>query len=296
MSRNWESSFESWAQPPSRTAQEKAENAERAIRTAISEGAALGNRNVSVFPQGSYKNRTNIGTESDVDIAVRSRATFFFELPEGMTAGDFSISTPAEYSYPQYRQDVYQALIDHLGRGAITKGGKAFDIHENSYRVDADALACFEYRRYWSDGSYREGFGFVPQGGSMVFNYPEQSYANGVSKNRATNRRFKALVRIIKFLRSEMASNNVAIAKNIPSFLIECLIWNVPNEGFGHETYTADVRYVLAHLCNETRADADCSDWKEVNGFKFLFHSSQPWTRSNANSFLNSAWNYVGFV
>jgi hypothetical protein len=50
-----------------------------------------------------------------------------------------------------------------------------------------------------------------------------------------------------------MVEESIEAAKPIPSYLIECLVWNVPNEGFGHDTFTADVRYVLAHLWNETR-------------------------------------------
>ena len=55
-------------------------------------------------------------------------------------------------------------------------------------------------------------------------------------KNDATGRRFKAVVRILKRLRNEMVDNGHKVAGPIPSYLIECLIWNVPNEGFGHDT------------------------------------------------------------
>ena len=36
------------------------------------------------------------------------------------------------------------------------------------------------------------------------------------------------------------------------SFLIDSLVWNVPDEGFGHVAYKDDVRWVLAHLFNNT--------------------------------------------
>ena len=92
-----------------------------------------------------------------------------------------------------------------------------------------------------------------------------------------------------------MADNGNAAAKPIPSFLLECLAWNVPNEGFMHDTALADVRYALAHLFNGTMSDDKCAEWTEINGFKYLFHSSQPWRRVDVNSFLDAAWNYVGF-
>ena len=85
------------------------------------------------------------------------------------------------------------------------------------------------------------------------------------------------------------------VAGPIPSFLSECLVWNVPNEGFGHSTRTDDVRYMLAHLWNNTRTDETCNDWGEINENKYLFRGQKNWTRQQVNSFLHAAWDYVGF-
>lgn len=71
--------------------------------------------------------------------------------------------------------------------------------------------------------------------------------------------------------------------------------WNVPNEGFGHDTYKADVRYVIAHLWNSTRTVDSCGEWGEINELKYLFRSEQPWTREQANTFLQAAWDYISF-
>ena len=91
-----------------------------------------------------------------------------------------------------------------------------------------------------------------------------------------------------------MAENGHKVAGPIPSYLLECLVWNVPDEGFGHEEYRDDMRYALAHLWNETRTDDTCNEWGEINEFKHLF-VGQPWTRAQVNSFLDAAWNYIGF-
>lgn len=292
---SWEDKFHTWAQPPSETEQEKCENAERVIRKAIEASAALKDRSVVVFPQGSYRNRTNVKMDSDVDICVMCRDSFFFGLPDGMTAVDFGISTPAAYPYAQFKNDVGAALTSYLGARAVTRGGKAFDVHENSYRVDADVVACFEMRRYRRDGSYIEGTSFVPDTGTRIENWPQQHYDNGVRKNEATSRAFKAGVRTLKNLRNEMAEAGIAEAKPIPSYLIESLVWNVPNEGFTHDTYSADLRYALVHLFNSTKTDEACSEWGEINELKYLFRSAQPWTREQANRFIVAAWNRVGF-
>lgn len=295
MAGGWESAFSNWAKPPGKTEQDKSDNSERAIRTAISSSATLSSRSVSVFPQGSYRNRTTVRQDSDVDICVMCTESIFYDLPDGMSPGDFGITVPAPYPYSQFKSDVYNALVSHFGSSSVLRGSKAFDIHENTYRVDADVVAAFEYHLYRTDGTYLQGTSFLPDSGGRINNWPDQHYDNGVSKNTATRRRFKALTRITKRLRNEMEDSAVSAAINIPSFLIECLVWNVPNEGFGHATYWDDLRYVLAYLYNSTLKDEDCSDWTEVNGIKYLFHTSQPWSRVAANGFIDAAWSHVGY-
>lgn len=294
MYRDWENAFRNWAQPPSMTEQVKCEHAESVIRNAIGSYNDLSAFSVRVFTQGSYRNHTNVRTDSDVDICAVCADAFFYDLPDGMSAADFGI-TPSTYSYRQYKNDVEAALIAYLGHRAVTRGNKAFEVHENTYRVDSDVVACFEYRWYQVDASYYEGTAFLTDSGKRIFNYPEQNYQNGVAKNDQTSRRFKPVVRILKCLRNEMADNGDRWATDIPSYLIECLVWNVPNDGFGHYSYSDDVRYTVAYLYNETLNFQSCKDWVEINGIKYLFHSSQPWNFTKVNPFLRSAWDYIGF-
>lgn len=296
MARDWESTFASWGRPPGTTQEEKCGNAERAIKKAIAASDALASRNVTVLTQGSYRNRTSVKMESDVDICVRCNESFFFDLPEGASASDFGISTPAAYPFAQFKSDVGKSLVDYFGSSHVSPGKKAFDVHENTYRVDADVIPTFEYRRYLADGRHLSGTAFFADGAMVkTINWPEQNYANGRVKNDATNRRFRAVVRILKTLRNEMAEANIAAAQPIPSYLSECLAWNVPNEGFDRGSYVADVRWALAHLFNSTMNDEVCKEWGEVNELKYLFRSAQPWTREAAHVFVSQAWDYVGF-
>jgi hypothetical protein len=296
--RDWESVFCSWGSAPSATELEKCANAERAIRKAIDASTQLSSREIEVFAQGSYGNRTNVGQESDVDICVLCRDVFFtdYSLSQGLNDGILGYK-PGSYSYPQFKNDVEAALKSYFGAASVGRGKKAFDVHANSYRVDADVVPCFEHRRLMGtpEGNWIEyGTQLLPDNGGMIVNWPRQNYKNGVDKNATTSRRFKAVVRILKRLRNEMVENGHKVAEIIPSYLIECLIWNVPNDGFGFEQYRADVRYALAHLWNETRSDDTCNEWGEINELKYLFRG-QPWCRSDVNSFLDAAWDYIGF-
>ena len=294
MARDLESIFTSWSKGPGTTEDERSENAIRAIRRAIEKSADLNDRSINVFLQGSYRNRVNVRQDSDVDVGILCPNTFFYELPQNATADVFGIEA-ATYKYQQFKNEVEKALADHFGDLSVHRGNKAFDIKENSYRVEADVAPFFAHRRYSKKGVYSEGGELRPDNGGRVINWPEQHYKNGVSKNTTTRRRYKRIVRILKRLCIEMDGQEIAIAKPIPGFLVESLVWNVPNDHFGNSTYTADVRAALAFLFNKTINDKECSEWGEVSELKYMFQGSKQWTRSQAHEFLSEAWDHLGF-
>ena len=297
---DWEDTFTSWAKGPGTTEQAKCEHAESAIRKALAANERLADMDISVFAQGSYRNRTNVKQDSDVDICVRLNTTFFPEYPPGKTREDFGIG-PGSITFRDYKSLVETALRDYFGSDTVHRGNKAFDIHANTYRVDADVVATFEHRRYSGgrnpDGShhYLSGIGFNTDGGKLILNWPDQAYDNGVQKHTATGRRYKKLIRIFKRLRNLMQEERIPAAENIASCLIDALVWNVPDDRFGAETYGVDVRSVLAITFNATLNDETCSEWREASELKFLFRGSQPWTREQAHAFLSAAWDYLGF-
>lgn len=295
-----EESMVSWSKGPGETETTKCENAVTAIRKAITSDAHLADLDISVFVQGSYRAHTNVRQNSDVDICVRYNPSFFPHYPTGTTKEDFG-HVDGTLLFTDFKDMVQKALEDYFGKSGVTRGNKAFDIHENTYRVDADVVPTFEHRRYTGqrneDGThnYLAGVGFCPDNGRLVINWPEQTYNNGVERNTATRRRYKRVIRILKRLRDKMADEGVAIAEKTPSFLIECLVWNADVSAFEKDTYTAMVRHVLADVWNRTRKEADCAEWGEVNELKDLFCSVQPWTRLDANAFLQIAWDYIGY-
>ena len=299
MSRDWEATFSSWGAAPGTTEQTKCENAERAVRKALDASTKLNTKSLEVFAQGSYANRTNVRQDSDVDICVLYTGGSFFpdySMSQGLSSLVLGFGA-GNYDYPDFKNDVESALKSYFGSGSVTRGKKAFDVHANTYRIDADVVPCFEHRRYLGTVNahyYDSGTELHPDNGGVVVNWPRQNYENGVTKNTATGRRFKAVTRILKRLRNEMAGRGFAVAEPIPSYLIECLAWNVPNNVFGHSLYEDDVQSALAHLWSATKEDATCSQWGEVNERKYLFRLVQPWKREEVQAFINSAWDYVG--
>lgn len=295
-----EETFEVWSQGPGVTEATKCENAETAIRKAIAADQKLSKLNIAVFAQGSYCNRTNIRQDSDVDICVRYNTSFFDVYPEGKTRADFG-NVPGTFPFREYKDMVESALQTYFGSDSITRGGKAFDVHANTYRIDADVVPTFEHRRYTGkfnpDGThhYFSGVSFDTDNGQHIINWPKQAYDNGVARNDATNRRYKRMIRILKRLRNKMQDDGIEEAKNIGSFLIECLVWNAPIAALQHDTYSEDLRQVIIDVWNPTKQDETCSKWVEVSQLKWLFQPSQPWTREQTHEFMEAAWKYVGF-
>lgn len=296
-----EETFTSWSTGPSDTEAARCDNAETAIRKAIAADSALGSLDISVFAQGSVKARTNIRLNSDVDICVRRNDVFFDQYPAGKSRADFK-NVESPISFQDFKNSVGKALVNYFGSEGLSRGDKAICVHANTYRIDADVVPTFEYRWYTGnqneDGShhFHSGVSFRTDLGKLIFNWPDQNYANGVERNTASGRRYKRVIRILKRMRDKMQSENIAPAGDIASFLIESLVWNAPPEAFDHDRYTDNVRHTLASLWNRTRKEEDCNEWGEVNELKYLFRTSQPWTREQAHAFLQSAWDYAAYT
>lgn len=296
LTRDWESVFSTWSQGPSKTEQEKAENAERQIYQAIQDSEELRYRDIKVITQGSYRNRVNVRKESDVDVGVLCFDSYFSRYADdNIKASVSKREAPATYTYAQFKNELHRALVARFGHQHVTRGDKAFQVAENTYRVNADVAAFFEHRRYYSDYHYHSGVQMLTDKACSIINWPEQHYRNGVDKNTITSRRYKRGVRILKTMRNEMAGAGIRAAHPIPSFLVECLVWNAPNSAFEYTAYKPMMRAMLAELFNATRTDSTCSEWGEVSELKYLFRSPQPWAREQAHAFLSAAWDYVGY-
>ena len=142
----WEDAFKEWAKPPGKTEEQSCSNAENAIKNAINSSEKLKNRNIRVFSQGSYRNNTNVIKNSDVDVGILCFDTFFHQFPEGYSRDSFGID-PATYDFETFKNEVGEALVSYFGDAAVSRGNKAFDVHETSYHVEADVAPFFEHRR-----------------------------------------------------------------------------------------------------------------------------------------------------
>jgi hypothetical protein len=310
MVRDWNEAFRAWAKPPSDTEEQKAENAARVVREAIRDFHSLRDRKFVVYATGSYRNNTNIRSESDIDVAVVLRDAFYLEFPaNGLPNRELLGYSDASYGLAEFRIDVGDALVHAFGSSGVTAGDKAYNAHENTYRMDADVAVFFEHRRFSGRQSptgawyYDEGVEMRPRSDPQrrIINWHEHHYREGVKRNDATGGRFKRVARILKNLREDLKENGstaaAEVASSTASFLIECLAFNASDNCYNRkaDTYYEDVKAVITELWNATKNGADGAALLEVNRMKPLFGTHQGWTRKQANDFLLLAWQHVGF-
>jgi hypothetical protein len=219
----------------------------------------------TTFLQGSYGNDTNVWRDSDVDILMRLNSTYYYEnnlLNEGAKAAFQKNFVPAEYGFAEFRADVTGWLQKKYG-SAVKPGTKAIFIEGQGSRRDADVLVSANYRRYrqsskGNDNDYDEGIFFVKTDGTRLHNFPKQHSANLTTKHQATNSWLKPVVRIFKNMRNRMVDSNLIAAGLAPSYFIEGLVWNVPNDLFG-TSYEATVLAALKWIVATDKTKLACA-------------------------------------
>lgn len=286
-----------WTGPSSATEQDKQERTERMIRQAIDEHDGFdGYRSdFSVYAKGSYANNTNVKSDSDVDIVVECHDQYYWEEHDPSKGGHPSPRNPYTGPWtPEKLREEIAAALEKKFPGAVTAGSTAFEVDASSARVNADVVPSFKYKLYFSDGSYRQGTKVFKKDGSSIVNYPKLQLDRGREKNVRTNGFYKKTVRILKRLENELVSKG--LTEELPSYLLECLIFNCDEEYCSRSTWRGTMQGCLAQIFNSTIGDEPDKDrWLEANGAKFLFHPSQKWTREQVHQFASDAWDYMEF-
>lgn len=284
-----------WTGRSSATEEEKQDRTERMIREAVKEHAAFEDCNLTVYAKGSYANNTNVRADSDVDIAIKCRNVVYWEeAVEGAHPPGTPYTGP--WTPTKLRSELEAALEAKFPGQVDSSGSTAFRINSNTARVDADVVPCFDYQYYFPSGEYRDGAKIFKKDGRSLVNYPEQQLANGRAKNNRTNQYYKKAVRIMKRVENAMFTNG--IHREVPSFFVECLVYNCPDRIFLESTWTETIRGIIVHVWNGLEGAEPTEEserWFEVNDCKFLFHSAQAWSRQGGRDFVEAAWNYLGY-
>lgn len=295
MAKFSEETLNGWRMPPSDSEESKLQNAEKSVREAIAADPKLSDLDISIFGQGSYANDTNVKLNSDIDINIRYNEAFYYDIPEGRDKSEFGFGSSHAYTFVEFKADVETALVNKFGRTDVHNYDKCLTVDECSTRVEIDVVPTFTYRYYFKEGGYREGVKFISNSWDVIKNFPIQHIENGKTKNAYTQKRFKRLTRIYRKIRYKMIEDGVTVSDNITSFLLECLIWNVPNSIFNnYYTWTDQLRESIRHIYQATESESGCKEWVEVSECLYLF-IARKWSREDVNAYMLQMWRYLEF-
>ena len=290
-----ESQLDTWSHQGSITQSAATYNAIKGVLEGT--GTPYYGKDVRVFLQGSYGNDTNIFAESDVDVVIVLDACIqsdLAKLSDGEKVAYDKAYANATYSFNEFKRDVLGVLKGQYGSG-VTAGDKAIMIPAGSGRRKADVIVAVQFRRYYKfnglfDQSYDEGICFYDASSQRIANYPKQHSANLTAKHQATNQWLKPTVRILKNLRGALVERSLLAKDVAPSYYLEGLLYNAPNDRFGN-SYEDTIVNVINWI-----QQADRSQFLCANEQYYLLREGSPvtWRSSKCDEFLGAvktAWN-----
>ena len=246
------------------------------IRKAMEEHKGLSQFTYEVFLQGSYKNDTNLGGDSDVDVVIRLAHKLKPDVV-ALTGADLQRNDAHMAAHKQwqlFRRHALRAMKACFGDEA-SSGRKTLKIKKGKLPADADLVVTLRYRGgiafYLSDER------------RWVVSYPVQHHQWGSKKDKATSQRFKRTVRMFKAARNRLVETKVLTKDDAPSYFIECLLYNVPDTLFKAKlapTYTGIIGWLRT---------AELDGFQCQNRKVALFGPGrEQWSAKNARAFVKA--------
>ena len=260
-------------------------NTHHSIRVALDRHSWPAGMNYNAYLQGSYPNYTNIRGNSDVDLVIESSFVFYSNLSEdekrqlGIGLGS--------YGYWDFRDEVLKALTSYYGAGLVDASGqKSIKIKASGNRLAADAVPCITYKHYRNWKVVAEGITFwTLSSNQQVINYPKLHLQNGSNKNGNTSNCYKPAIRMFKNARERILANNPLLTGNYPSYFVECLLYNVPDDCFGNSfagTYCDVANFLLAQNPQNI-----AEFWCQNGQLRLFGDLSTQWNITQAQDFID---------
>jgi len=288
---------------------------------------AIGNYNYSreynfiTYLQGSYRNGTNIWADTDVDIIVQLNSIdsvpVFIGNSERLSHSQKALLNlhyrrSSYSSLENFKSEVIDALRSRFGIGRVKKGRKSIKVlaDRNRTMYDADVVVCLQYRLYVRSKArnttrdsrtglyYYEGIWFRTSDGKSIVNFPTLHYKNGVEKHERTGNRFKKVVRIFKNMRNLACEMGLITKEVAPSYFIQCLLYNAPDELYRYSLFEFIVYEILDWSSKVLQNPVEAGKLISQNELIPLFGTgNDKWNIQNARKFISSLiylWNNWG--
>lgn len=253
---------------------------------------------VEIFLQGSYANSTNIKKDSDVDIVICYKKSYFYDI-DNLSDTETNLfhknTTNASYNFSDFKNDVENYLVS-IYWNTVERKNKCIKIPWNWGWVDADIVPCFVYKRYETHNKISaEWIKFLSDKNETVISFPKQHKKNWEVKNQYTWWDFKSLVRIIKNCKKELVNKWIIKEDLVSSFLLECIFWNIPNNNFNLNISTKNkFNKVVELIYNDMWDKEKYNNYAEISDLFYLLR----WSRKKSSPeeikiFLKEAYDLV---
>ena len=227
-----------------------------------------------VLLQGSYKNATNLSGDSDVDVVIRLNSSIGAHV--AALTGQALQAKPAHQHalarWQSFREHALAAMRAKYG-SSVEAGRKTIKIPKGELHAPADlvvTLRCGDGIAFYLTDERR-----------WVVSYPEQHHQLGFEKEGRTNNKYKSATRTFKDLRNELIRKRMISKTLAPSYFIECLLYNVPDEFF-RKTLAWRFQHILDYLKSKRLKGFKCQ-----NGRTPLFgNGKEQWDAADARAFL----------
>lgn len=218
----------------------------------------------NIYLQGSYRNSTNVKDNSDIDIVVEYDS-------------NIDVTRLKDYIYGR----IDNARNFHFTTGAKTVKYKGL---RNQY-VPADIVPCVSVRGKTGcvalyDSSKK----------TIIHNYPMIHIQNGEDKSGRTDGNSKKVVRIMKNARNYLEDDGIKV--KVSSFVIECMLYNVPDE-----TFSGNESDILYNVLDWFAKNRNSIQYMHTQDGKFSLFPGPGVSVSDATQFIDEVinlWNNWG--
>jgi len=194
--------------------------AEGDLRRALGRSSLLDGRPYEIFGQGSRVNNTAIEDGSDIDLILMLKAP---------VAGG--------YGWEEFRDDVFATLAESY---SVRMGRRCLNVDDpgSLFGEMVDILVATEFT------GADQGVFFRDLEGRPIVNFPKRHRRNGDAKDLRTGGRFKEAVRAAKRAKKQAERAGLIAAGAAPSYLLECLLYNVPDDVYRVSSYRGALEWL----------------------------------------------------
>ncbi len=272
----------------------------RGIRSALEASDVILEDTCRVVPCGSQYFDSAISVNTPADMYLVNIKDYYYDVQS--TIDTTTLNLPTEkIDYKKYRHDVYKDMQKYFNKSNVSLVGNTIYIKKENYKVHLKpAVAYHAYTNVIDKNGdtivvFVDGVAMPSKDDGLTIYYPYQEEKNYHIANVKTDYRFNSIVRVFKHL-ADWISRKEGHSSMIHSYLITCLIYNVPNVIIKRMSgYDDAILEIVDYLYDVLTTDL-YKEMYEINDIKLLFSSKQIWSRENALNFVVKAKKYVKYI